>query len=900
MVFYAQIEGSKLSPTFVPDSMAEKAERLDCDSRAKVTKLLHDRATECTVISLKEKPLNLLHLPVDLLKLIIKDVSHTDDLTALALTHSILYCLAIPHIYSRFDIVWPDIIPTTDLRSNVDSLTFGLATFCGGNSFRNYRTNVLRTCDIFDKLNREKNSQQRLINNYPQFTRTFSISNGPREWVNEYLITKASGKMLGTLVAIAVARMTNLENFIWDMPTGVISDVWLALSSLQKKNTKEKCKLERVWVRWHDNSQSVSQSTIQNSNALSNSPPQILAGATTMTSIGWKVPVSSTPNVLDIGLQPITYAQSRVEYPTLSVLPPIKCLSVLDIDELEYLDEMSVLISNSKHCLRVLRVGISLKAENRDFTIAWDGTDLHQVDYSAHWPGASTIGKRRLGGVLGVILGRVFNIRKEFETGENTSNFTLTTPIPLEVPQMQSQSLAQVSVVSSEMPSNPAPGIFDIDSHNNLNEDISLNEADLHNTDPSNLSIRSYRAGYFYGQRPPGHLGAANAERCFKYSPDSNLEPKPIPKNTPSERKRLDSKLKIHTLELERVPLSVAVLQNAFDWSILTNLTILGCPQHENLWEMLRNNFAPTPPLFRSKIIFKNTRTSKSSQYHLNLKKIHTDAVTPTLISFLKETLAPNTLETLFLQDRKCPTPKFVTIDAIYRGPLKRHRSSLKKLILDSSDKALGEQVSSSESTLWMAWMPNRDLIDFITSGHMSNLQELSIAINYKDWHYFLQRLPRIYHLHSLNVPFIANHVITTLDSRELALQIVDVIFLRPEIELCYLGILNKCYEVIESKHFDINSASIDMHLGNLASGPGNVVINHDDHEDEDDSQTATSGSVSLNLGENGFEISQDSGSDSDSFECPINNESKHQLRLREILFYEDKVAIFSARHGRL
>jgi hypothetical protein len=30
--------------------------------------------------------------------------------------------------------------------------------------------------------------------------------------------------------------------------------------------------------------------------------------------------------------------------------------------------------------------------------------------------------------------------------------------------------------------------------------------------------------------------------------------------------------------------------------------------------------------------------------------------------------------------------------------------------------------------------MPNRDVLNFITSGRMSNLRELSIAIDYKDW----------------------------------------------------------------------------------------------------------------------------------------------------------------------
>jgi hypothetical protein len=30
--------------------------------------------------------------------------------------------------------------------------------------------------------------------------------------------------------------------------------------------------------------------------------------------------------------------------------------------------------------------------------------------------------------------------------------------------------------------------------------------------------------------------------------------------------------------------------------------------------------------------------------------------------------------------------------------------------------------------------MPNRDILNFITSGRMSSLRELSIAIDYKDW----------------------------------------------------------------------------------------------------------------------------------------------------------------------
>src|ERR1700734_486481 len=59
-------------------------------------------------------------------------VTHTNDLTSLALTHSALHNLAIPHIYSRFDIVWPDATSTSDTRTGVDALTYGLATLVMG------------------------------------------------------------------------------------------------------------------------------------------------------------------------------------------------------------------------------------------------------------------------------------------------------------------------------------------------------------------------------------------------------------------------------------------------------------------------------------------------------------------------------------------------------------------------------------------------------------------------------------------------------------------------------------------------------------------------------------------------------------------------------------------------
>ena len=659
-------------------------------------------------------------------------------MTALALTHSALHNLAIPHIYSRFDIVWPDAHATTDPRTGVDALTYGLATLCMGNistpTFQgqfpcsNCGTLNVAECSHGLALG-PQNEHRRLGNHYPQFTRKFSLGNGPPDWVQEYLITKESGKMLGTLVALAVARMVNLETFVWDMPTGVLRDVWMALSSLQTRNATQHCRLERVWVRWHDNSETPSLSTGPNTS------PAISANTgINMTAVGWAVPPSSGAQSPS---SPLSYSQARVEYPTLSVLPPLKSLSVLDVDELDYLDEMSVLIAKSKDCLRELRVGISEKAYKRDFANAWDGPDLQQVDHNASWPGESTIGERRLGGVLGVLLGRVFDIRKnkkaknhrrdrvatisasspnppsEYQTMEShitgpldiqngdslqeytpaiTENGTLGHDTEIKESDASEGNIINPGVTFniSGQPLASSPTIFDLNAETeNFTVGPTLSDIDSLTALISGHNISEPTEGFDHGPLPIdtavstqaeldsliGLLAPQNApqeqnqtttplvastDQPLRRSQSQSQKQLRFSDSLSSERERLEGKLRLQTLELERVSLSVAVLQKGVDWSILTNITLLDCQQHDRLWIMLRKHFQPSP-LSGSNSTSKHP-SSSSLQYHLNLKKVHTDTTSPALISFLKETLAPNTLETLFLQDRKRSSGTNVTI----------------------------------------------------------------------------------------------------------------------------------------------------------------------------------------------------------------------------------------------
>ncbi len=178
--------------------------------------------------------------------------------------------------------------------------------------------------------------------------------------------------------------------------------------------------------------------------------------------------------------------------------------------------------------------------------------------------------------------------------------------------------------------------------------------------------------------------------------------------------------------------------------------------------------------------------------------------------------------------------------------------------------------------------------------------------------HLFLQRLPLVPQLRSLYIPNIADHARgNNLDPRELALQVVDIVALRPDIEICYMGISTKCFEILENKphNYDLrneNSSNTDGHTSGVgagygAQGPLGLTDDEEDSDEEDDDDdidgTGTAGdgedTTSEDPDDSAYDSDEDSFVNEDELKAP-------RLRLREILFYDDKVAIFKARHGRL
>lgn len=589
--------------------------------------------------------------------------------------------------------MWPDAHTTTTEAKSVDALTYGLSTLCLGSPFarttRRLRKDTESTAGPLAKF---------AGNDYAKYTRKFSLGNGPNDWVSEYMISKESGKMLGTLVALAVAKMVSLETFIWDMPTGVLSDIFMALASLPDNSESGECQLERIWIRWHDNSDAGVSSSSSSSPGPAAPSSAVVPAGSTLTPIGISLPSTAAHPPP----QPtIPYSENHVEYPTFSVLPSLKSLTVLDIDELAYLDEMSVLIERSAETLQELRVGISAKAIHHDFVQTWDGPELAQVDHNASWPGESSIGKRRLGGILGVLVGRIYDIRRKATE-----------------PKAEPVSTQHGDVASSQTPTATSP---------TTSPSLGNGPSALPGSQPSPSAL---------GGTPIPVLDTSLASR-----PSSVVEPARTPAPATPPRARLTGKLKLTTLELERVPLSMQVCSQAFDWSLLTNLTVLECAQHENLWKLLKKQFLPQPQVSGYGIspTSSKPRPNAPLQYVLNLKCLHTDVTSPALIAFIRDTLAPNSLETLFLQDRRritsasSATPP-VTIDTIFKGAIKRHRSSLRRLLLDSSAKSLSGGASNSDNTRWRSWCLPTEILQYTTSGRMSNLRELSVAIDYKDW----------------------------------------------------------------------------------------------------------------------------------------------------------------------
>lgn len=607
---------------------------------------------------------------------------HTGKLFGLLLANSTLHDLVAPYYHAAYHVRWPPDRDSSDDdgddTAGYDALSHGLSVLTLGSLY-------------LPTVRRLQGLPPVRVGHYARFTRSFSVDRGPASLMATCKLHSRSIKMLNTLVALAIQKMANLESFTWDMPTGVSSEVFMALASLAHQTENRPCKLNHVWVRLHDShppeSTSVTSSSSSSPSSSSSASPTLPPETDNVTASSAPPPYAATmlpPSHLGSSglpthsswaeffappVPPSTRARSRglqVEFPTFSALPPLGSIAALDIDQVLYMDELALLIERSRPILKQLRLSVSSKAKNKDFVkIKGSQQTLYQYDPQARWPGASTIGDRRLGGVLGVVLARTYDLRKKH-------------------PHLVGNEQGRPSFATAS-------------------------------EGPRDSSVAAGSSGRSCSQS--GRRQASSSE--------AHSEPK-VPTLPDS-----DDRLTLERLELCRIPLHTLLCVNALDWTVLTSLTILKCPRLDKLWVALRKQFRPTRATLPTGRAPGKRPSPRVIEYHLRLKAIHVDITSFSFMGFLKETLAPNSLEVLFLQDRRRRTSPPVPISDIFAGPIKRQHASLKKLLLDSSRS--GKRLLARDHRR-KYWALTSEMLLYVTSGRMSNLRELSVSLGQEQW----------------------------------------------------------------------------------------------------------------------------------------------------------------------
>ena len=552
--------------------------------------------------------------------------------------------------------------------------------------------------------------------------------------------------MLGTLVALAVARMPNLETFVWDMPTGILRDVWSALASSGDCRDCKGPRLERIWIRWHDNRNTPTPIDGQITGSL-------LPSLSAAQGISAGLPPNAT---LTDGVWKDILARSyrTVEHPNLSILPSLKSITVLDIDEPAYLDELSVLIDRSVECLRDLRLGLASWFNEKNLSPTDIGTSAVShaevaMDYATS------------GGLFGMVMSKIYDCRsldpRENSGARKDCTKQAEAELVADSPLVNLSTSAQ-QMTTDEISSHIGQSFFGVPGFSNS---ATMPQQDLHILKSFEFSqslvededVESPASPPTTTIRPSSISVPVTSRETFASSLPIRISTssKPCVENpamikseasSPSRLMPEPKILKLETLELEKISMCVPVMQKTIDWTVLTTLTLLNCQSDEALWKALRKKYAPRTtgmPTLCSQSISelqssrdeaRKTTSISSSDYALRLKRIHSNNVSTSLITFLKEALAPNTLEWMFLQEGG-RSPSKVTVDAIYKGPLRRHRESLKKVMIDSGDRRSGRIPRNSK---WKKWMLNPEILSFITSGKMSCLRELAITLEHKHW----------------------------------------------------------------------------------------------------------------------------------------------------------------------
>ena len=125
------------------------------------------------------------------------------------------------------------------------------------------------------------------------------------------------------------------------------------------------------------------------------------------------------------------------------------------------------------------------------------------------------------------------------------------------------------------------------------------------------------------------------------------------------------------------------------------------------------------------------------------------------------------------------------------------------------------------------------------------------------------------------------------VNARELALQALDIVSIRPDLKLTYIALQGRCFQIREGGR-DGSEPVFDF---------TNAVENPSDLDDEvEEDSTGPSGDHDSSM----HDSDRLSNTLSDGYDTGPDDEGPKRVRFRlqEIIFYDEKISIFKARHG--
>ena len=118
------------------------------------------------------------------------------------------------------------------------------------------------------------------------------------------------------------------------------------------------------------------------------------------------------------------------------------------------------------------------------------------------------------------------------------------------------------------------------------------------------------------------------------------------------------------------------------------------------------------------------------------------------------------------------------------------------------------------------------------------------------------------------------------------------------------MGISTKCFEILENRNHDDSTLTYhDSTTSSANTGPDGVGDSDEDsdeaNDDDDDDHSSNGATGSTHLPDSdgtNSDVAEDSIADSDEDILSESARKRPKLKLREILFYDDKITIFKAR----